>query len=46
MTYSFLPPEDPGVFVSDGDTVVFQYTAPPTWDTTLTVTIQIGGTVY
>ena len=44
MTYSFLPPEDPGVFVSDGDTVVFQYTAPPTWDTTLTVTIQIGGT--
>lgn len=39
MTYSFS--NDP-LFVREGDVIQFQYTAPDSWDTTETVTIQIG----
>lgn len=42
MTYSFLPPGSNGFFVDEGETVIFQYTAPATWDTTESVTIRIG----
>jgi len=41
MTYSFAPSNDP-LFVSEGDLVQFQFQAPLTWNTTETVTVQIG----
>ncbi len=39
MAYQFS--NDP-LFVREGDVIQFQYTAPDSWDTTETVTIQIG----
>jgi hypothetical protein len=39
MAYQFST--DP-LFVSEGDIIQFRYKAPDTWDTTETVTIQIG----
>ena len=39
MPYQFS--NDP-LFVSEGDVIQFQYKAPDTWDTTETVTIQVG----
>ena len=39
MTYSFST--NP-LFVDEGDIIQFQYKAPDTWDTTETVTIQVG----
>lgn len=39
MTYSF---SSTPVYVSEGDYVQFRFKAPPTWDTTQTVTIQLG----
>lgn len=41
MTYSFAPSNQP-LYVSEGDYVQFKFKAPSTWDTTLTVTVQIG----
>lgn len=41
MTYSFAPNNAP-LYVREGDFVQFKFKAPSTWDTTLTVTIQIG----
>lgn len=41
MTYSFAPSNDP-LFVAEGDLVQFQFQAPLTWNTTETITIQIG----
>lgn len=41
MTYSFAPNDQP-LYVREGDYVQFKFKAPPTWDTTLTVTVQIG----
>lgn len=42
MTYSF---SSTPVYVSEGDYVQFRFKAPPTWDTTQTVTIQLGDLV-
>ena len=39
MTYSFSTTP---VYVSEGDYVQFRFKAPPTWDTTQTITIQLG----
>ena len=39
MTYSF---SSTPLYVSEGDYVQFRFKAPPTWSTTLTVTVQIG----
>ena len=41
MTYQFADSNSP-VFVSEGQTVRFKFKAPSAWDTTLSVTIQIG----
>ena len=41
MTYSFAPSNDP-LFVAEGDLVQFQFQAPLTWNTTETITVQIG----
>ena len=39
MPYQF---SDESLFVDEGDVIQFQYQAPDTWDTTETVTIQVG----
>lgn len=39
MTYSF---SNTPLYVSEGDYVQFKFKAPSEWDTTLTVTVQIG----
>ena len=39
MTYSFSTTP---VYVSEGDYVQFRFKAPPTWDTTQTITIQLA----
>jgi hypothetical protein len=39
MAYQF---SDTPLFVREGDIIQFQYKAPDTWDTTETVTIQVG----
>lgn len=41
MTYSFAPNDQP-LYVREGDYIQFKFKAPSDWDTTLTVTIQIG----
>ncbi len=41
MTYSFAPNNAP-LYVREGDYIQFKFKAPSDWDTTLTVTIQIG----
>ena len=41
MTYSFAPNDQP-LYVSEGDYVQFRFKAPNEWNTTRTVTIQIG----
>ena len=41
MTYSFAPSNQP-LYVNEGDYVQFRFKAPPSWNTTLTVTVQIG----
>ena len=44
MTYSFAPNDEP-LYVAEGDYVQFKFKAPPTWNTTQTVTIQVGDLV-
>lgn len=44
MTYSFAPNNAP-LYVREGDYVQFKFKAPSQWNTTLTVTIQIGDLV-
>ena len=41
MTFSFAPNDEP-LYVSEGDYVQFKFKAPSSWDTTQTVTLQIG----
>ncbi len=41
MTYSFAPNDQP-LYVSEGDYVQFRFIAPNQWNTTNTVTINIG----
>jgi|MDTC01.3.fsa_nt_gb hypothetical protein len=41
MSFSFAPNNEP-LFVSEGDYVQFKFKAPPSWNTTQTVTIQVG----
>ena len=44
MSFSFAPNNEP-LFVSEGDYVQFKFKASPSWNTTLTVTIQVGDLV-
>jgi hypothetical protein len=44
MTYSFAPNDQP-LYVSEGDYVQFRFIAPNQWNTTNTVTINIGDLV-
>ena len=41
MTFSFAPNDEP-LYVSEGDYVQFKFKAPSSWNTTQTVTLQIG----
>ena len=41
MSYSFAPNNEP-LYVSEGDYIQFKFKAPPTWNTTNTVTVQVG----
>ena len=41
MSYSFAPSNEP-LYVSEGDYVQFKFKAPPSWNTTQTVTVQVG----
>ena len=41
MTFSFAPNDEP-LYVSEGDYVQFKFKAPASWETTQTVTLQIG----
>jgi hypothetical protein len=41
MAFSFAPNNEP-LYVSEGDYVQFKFKAPPSWNTTQTVTIQVG----
>ena len=44
MAFSFAPNNEP-LYVSEGDYVQFKFKAPPSWNTTQTVTIQVGDLV-
>ena len=44
MSFSFAPNNAP-LYVSEGDYVQFKFKAPPSWNTTQTVTIQVGDLV-
>ena len=41
MSYSFAPNNEP-LYVSEGDYVQFKFKAPSSWNTTNTVTVQVG----
>ena len=41
MSFSFAPNNAP-LYVSEGDYVQFKFKAPPNWNTTQTVTVQVG----